>query len=125
MAEPLAYNTNLRADIQTHTGENPKARVHSSEWVKILNGDPVEINPSVGYGYKVLQEFFIPVLKAALHSSRFFLLLLFSPAALELDAQQKELPRRDRCAAAAVLSGLRCAPTFSRYSFPVNAAFTL
>ncbi len=75
MAEPLAYNTNLRADIQTHTGENPKARVHSSEWVKILNGDPVEINPSVGYGYKVLQKFFVPALKAALHSSRFFLIM--------------------------------------------------
>lgn len=107
MAEPLAYNTNLRADIQTHTGENPKARVHSSEWVKILNGDPVEINPSVGYGYKVLQEFFVPALAAALHSSRFFSHHV-SPAALELDAQQKELARRgDRCAAAAVLPRLR------------------
>lgn len=53
MAEPLAYNTNLDADMKTVAGENPKARVHSREWVKVLNGDPVEINPSVGFGYKV------------------------------------------------------------------------
>ena len=53
MAEPLAYNTNLRADIKSSVGEDPKARVHSREWVKIMNGDPVEINPSVGFGYKV------------------------------------------------------------------------
>ena len=52
MAEPLAYNTNLRADISTHVGDKPKARVHSREWQKIQDGDPVEINPSVGFGYK-------------------------------------------------------------------------
>lgn len=54
MGEPLAYNTNLRSDIKTHAGDKPKARVHSREWEKIMNGDPVEINPSVGFGYKVL-----------------------------------------------------------------------
>lgn len=53
MAEPLAYNTNLRADIKSSVGDDPKARVHSREWMKIMNGDPVEINPSVGFGYKV------------------------------------------------------------------------
>ena len=53
MAEPLAYNTNLRADIRSSVGDDPKARVHSREWVKVMNGDPVEINPSVGFGYKV------------------------------------------------------------------------
>lgn len=53
-SEPLAYNTNLRAEIKSEVNEKPKARVHSKEWQKIQNGDPVEINPSVGYGYKVL-----------------------------------------------------------------------
>lgn len=50
----LAYNTNLRADIETVVGDKPKARVHSKEWFKIMNGDPVEINPSVGHGYKIM-----------------------------------------------------------------------
>jgi hypothetical protein len=53
-ADHLAYNTNLRADITTEVGEKPKARVHSKEWFKIMNGDPVEINPSVGHGYKIM-----------------------------------------------------------------------
>lgn len=56
MAEPLAYNTNLKADIKTVVSSDPKARVHSREWVKVINGDPVEINPSVGFGYKVHQH---------------------------------------------------------------------
>ena len=51
--EPLAYNTNLRAPITTEVNSKPKARVHSREWQKIMNAEPVEINPSVGYGYKV------------------------------------------------------------------------
>jgi len=51
--EPLAYNTNLRAPIYTEVNPKPKARVHSREWQKIMNAEPVEINPSVGYGYKV------------------------------------------------------------------------
>ncbi len=53
MVAQLSYNTDLRADITTHVGGNPKARVHSVEWRKIQAGDPVEINPSVGFGYKV------------------------------------------------------------------------
>lgn len=53
MAAQLSYNTNLRAEINTHVGPDPKARVHSVEWKKIQSGDPVEINPSVGFGYKV------------------------------------------------------------------------
>ena len=52
-SEPLSYNTNLRAEIKSEVNEKPKARVHSKEWQKIQNGDPVEINPSVGHGYKV------------------------------------------------------------------------
>ena len=58
-SEPLAYNTNLRADISSEVNEKPKARVHSTEWAKIQNGDPVEINPSVGYGYKVNLDMFL------------------------------------------------------------------
>jgi len=52
-AAELKYNTNLAAPISTAMNEAPKARVHSREWQKIQNGDPVEINPSVGYGYKI------------------------------------------------------------------------
>ena len=55
--EPLAYNTNLRAPIYTEVNPTPKARVHSREWQKIMNAEPVEINPSVGYGYKVCLVF--------------------------------------------------------------------
>ncbi len=55
--EPLAYNTNLRAPIYTEVNPKPKARVHSREWQKIMNAEPVEINPSIGYGYKVCLVF--------------------------------------------------------------------
>ena len=48
------YNTNLRADMVTEVNEKPKARVHSVEWRKVMSGDPVEINPSVGHGYKIM-----------------------------------------------------------------------
>ena len=50
----LAYNKNLRAEIETDVNESPRARVHSVEWRKIQNGDPVEINPSVGHGYRIM-----------------------------------------------------------------------
>ena len=32
---------------------NKQNAVHRAEWTKIMNGDPVEINPSMGSGYKV------------------------------------------------------------------------
>ena len=35
-AEPLAYNTNLRAEIETDVNTAPRARVHSVEWRKIM-----------------------------------------------------------------------------------------
>lgn len=54
MSEVLAYNTNLRAPIEECIGETPKARVHRVEWRKVMDGDPVEINPSVGQGYRVM-----------------------------------------------------------------------
>jgi hypothetical protein len=49
-----SYLENLRAPIVTAVGEKPKARVHSREWAKIMAGEPVEINPSVGYGFKIM-----------------------------------------------------------------------
>lgn len=52
--EVLSYNTNLRAEIETDVNENPRARVHSVEWRKIMEGEPVEINPSIGHGYKIM-----------------------------------------------------------------------
>ena len=52
--EPPKYNTNLRAPIETDVNANPRAAVHSKEWKKIMNGDPVEINPSVGHGMKIM-----------------------------------------------------------------------
>ena len=54
LPDEVRYNANLRAPIQTAVNNKPKARVHSKEWQKIMNGDPVEINPSVGHGYKIM-----------------------------------------------------------------------
>eukprot|EP00887_Chlorella_sp_A99_P003648 scaffold7.g3648.t1 len=45
---------NLRAPIQTKVAEAPTVRVHSVEWRKVQAGEPVEINPSVGHGYKIM-----------------------------------------------------------------------
>ena len=50
----MLYNTNLRADLVSEVNEKPKAKVHSVEWRKIMSGDPVEINPSIGHGYKIM-----------------------------------------------------------------------
>lgn len=52
--EILSYNTSLRAEIETDVNEAPRARVHSVEWRKIMEGEPVEINPSIGHGYKIM-----------------------------------------------------------------------
>lgn len=46
-----AYITNLKAEIQVEVRSNPCRR---KEWYKILNGDPVEIPPSYGNGYRVM-----------------------------------------------------------------------
>jgi len=48
------YADNLSGGIYTETNANPKAKVHSTEWMKILHGDPVEINPSLGSGMKIM-----------------------------------------------------------------------
>lgn len=48
------YNTNLKVDIVTDINPDPRATVHSREWKKIMMGDPVEINPSVGHGFKIM-----------------------------------------------------------------------
>jgi hypothetical protein len=49
-----AYAEDLKADIYTEVNADPKASVHSVEWRKIMNGDPVEINPSLGNGLKIM-----------------------------------------------------------------------
>jgi hypothetical protein len=46
--------SNLRAEIQSATDVKPMVKVHSREWAKIMQGDPVEINPSIGHGYKIM-----------------------------------------------------------------------
>merc|ERR1711982_117278 len=52
--EPIKYCTNLQAKVETDINADPKALVHSREWKKIMIGDPVEINPSVGHGFKIM-----------------------------------------------------------------------
>ncbi len=52
--DDMLYNRNLRASVETEINETPKAKVHRVEWNKIMQGDPVEINPSIGHGYKVM-----------------------------------------------------------------------
>ena len=49
-----AYADDLQTDIYTEVNADPKATVHSTEWRKIMRGDPVEINPSVGSGLKIM-----------------------------------------------------------------------
>ncbi|GMH40985.1 hypothetical protein BSKO_08895 [Bryopsis sp. KO-2023] len=48
------YNANLSAPIEEDVNTSPKARVHRVEWRKVMEGDPVEINPSIGQGYRVM-----------------------------------------------------------------------
>lgn len=45
---------NLRAPVETRVSDKPQVKVHAVEWAKVMAGDPVEINPSVGHGYKVM-----------------------------------------------------------------------
>lgn len=49
MADVLA---NLRGPINTSVGERPMVKVHAREWGKVMEGEPVEINPSTGHGYR-------------------------------------------------------------------------
>lgn len=48
------YNADLKAPIEEVVGNAPKAKVHRVEWAKIQNAEPVEINPSVGQGFRVM-----------------------------------------------------------------------
>ena len=45
---------NLRADIETSVDSKPMVKVHAKEWEKIMQGKPVEINPSIGHGFKIM-----------------------------------------------------------------------
>lgn len=49
---PLKYNTDLKAEVTVKVGPAPHVKVHSVEWQKIMDGLPVEINPSTGSGFK-------------------------------------------------------------------------
>merc|ERR1711879_404631 len=49
-----AYCQNLRAEIEEDVNNDPRAIVHRAEWRKIMSGDPVEINPSMGSGFKIM-----------------------------------------------------------------------
>ena len=44
----------LRAPVQTKVDEKPMVKVHAREWAKVMAGEPVEINPSVGHGFKIM-----------------------------------------------------------------------
>ena len=46
--------SNLRAPVETQTSERPMVKVHAREWDKVMAGEPVEINPSVGHGYRIM-----------------------------------------------------------------------
>lgn len=48
------YNTNLRAPVNISIHSAPQAPVHGLEWERVMHGDPVQINPSDGQGYKVM-----------------------------------------------------------------------
>ena len=54
LPDDVLYNRNLRAPVKTEVKRNAKAKVHRVEWNKIMQGDPVEINPSIGHGYKIM-----------------------------------------------------------------------
>ena len=54
LPDDVLYNRNLRAPVETEINETPKAKVHRVEWNKVMQGDPVEINPSTGHGYKIM-----------------------------------------------------------------------
>eukprot|EP00873_Tetraselmis_striata_P005537 jgi/Tetstr1/425801/TSEL_001584.t1 len=53
-AAPQGYIQNLRAPVETRVGAAPNVKVHTVEWNKVLNGEPVEINPSLGNGMKIM-----------------------------------------------------------------------
>ena len=41
-----AYHSDLQeGQLDVSVSSSPQARVHRSEWSKVLNGEPVEINP--------------------------------------------------------------------------------
>lgn len=50
----LTYCDDLKAPLATAVSDRPRAVVHASEWKKVMAGEPVEINPSIGHGLKVM-----------------------------------------------------------------------
>lgn len=54
MAEKtLHYSSDLRVPIKCSSGASPHVQMHRVEWGKVMDGKPVEINPSVGDGMRV------------------------------------------------------------------------
>lgn len=53
-ARAIRYCDSLQAPLETAVGPEPRAPVHRVEWRKVMSGDPVEINPSIGSGYRVM-----------------------------------------------------------------------
>lgn len=56
MDEEFMYCKNLKGEIEIIVNDSPTARVHRVEWKKIMEGQPVEINPSIGEGFKVMNS---------------------------------------------------------------------
>ncbi len=52
--QTIHYNADLRAPVSTATGAAPKARVHAVEWARLMDGLPLEINPSTGQGFRCM-----------------------------------------------------------------------
>lgn len=59
-SDTVSYAENLRAPIHTEVSSSPQSKAHKLEWDKILKGEPVEINPSVGQGFKCANNFLRP-----------------------------------------------------------------
>ncbi|PNH11362.1 hypothetical protein TSOC_001752 [Tetrabaena socialis] len=53
-AKAPRYCDALQQPLETAVSPEPRAPVHRVEWRKVLGGEPVEINPSLGNGFKVM-----------------------------------------------------------------------
>eukprot|EP01024_Parvocaulis_polyphysoides_P016281 TRINITY_DN17226_c0_g1_i3.p2 TRINITY_DN17226_c0_g1~~TRINITY_DN17226_c0_g1_i3.p2 ORF type:complete len:130 (-),score=17.09 TRINITY_DN17226_c0_g1_i3:165-521(-) len=54
MVNYTRYCEDLKAPVLSKIGDVPHVQMHKVEWNKIMNGEPVEINPSTGSGYRVM-----------------------------------------------------------------------
>jgi hypothetical protein len=49
----LRYCEQLRAEVVEAVLEQPTGKMRRCEWAKLREGDPIQINPSIGTGYRV------------------------------------------------------------------------